>query len=549
MADGTLVVGVVSGVAAGIFYSSDNGGRWIPASCPVALPNFNNSIQQRFSLKADPAGQVVLIAKYTGTGVQLFASSDMGRNWRPFQNEWGRAKAFGETAGGYESILPVFNSNMNRLEIYISNSLNAYYGYANGATIQAALTNAFSLATCPWQPGRSFNEGNGFNAAHADTRQFFFLEGTPRKIGLTSDGGLSIHNITGDNLETFGWVLENTSSGLNALQIYNITGTSRGSLYLGTQDNNFGFNRSGDGINWEANHTEGYVINNNGVGYNIPAGILVNTGTIFYKSDGFVPATNCTAGSNRDLWNSPSIGWGTPIWFGSGIYIQDDGPPAPGSPFAWKISFNNGCNWEDLPKATYVRRDLNTFFSSSANSPFNLFVPMFNGSTIVLGRLSNPLNREAANTWQYPLMTGLDGGIAEVGTEFGWNTVIAVNPTNPNRLLACEASTGKLKTSQNGGGTWTEATNFTNVYKARGRYSLKSTQNNFAIWVVEFSPFDPDIVLLGTLTRGLFLSRDGGATWSRLNFDGIFMPWDFYWKSPREVIVSTYGRGLFKIVF
>lgn len=542
MADGTLVVGVVSGIAAGVYYRPNGSSSWIPAVCPVSLPDFSNSIQQRFALKTDVSGQIALITKYTGSVIQLYGSAD-GRNWQPFRSQWGVPKVAGETAGGYESVLPVFNTARNRLEIYVSNSLVAYYGYSGGANIQTALTNAMNNSTFPWQPR------SGFNAAHLDTRQFFFLEGTPRKIGLTSDGGLSIHDVTGDNIETFDWALERVNSGLNALQIYNLTGTSKGSLYFGTQDNNFGFSSSGDGINWEADHTEGYVINNNGIGYNIPAGILVNTGTIFYKSEGFTRATSCTSPSNSDWWNSPSVGWGTPIWFGSGIYIQDDGPPAPGAPYSWKITYNNGCNWEDLPKATYVRRDLNSFFSSATNSPFNLFVPMWNGSKIILGRLSNPLNRDATNIWQYPLMSGLDGGIAEVGTEFGWNTVVAVNPINPNHLLAVEATTGNLKVSNTGGNNWTEVINFTNTYTASGRYTLKSTQNYFAVWSIEFSPFDPQIVMIGTVSRGLFLSRDGGATWTRLNFDGIFMAWDFHWKSPREVIVSTYGRGLFKVEF
>lgn len=543
MADGSLVVGVNSGLAAGVYYRPSGSSSWIPATCPVALPSFRNSIQQRFALKSDPAGQVVLIAKYTGTGIQLFGSSDAGRNWQPFQRPWGVPKAAGETAGGYESVLPVFNATRSRLEIYASNSLVAYYGYSSGSNIQVALTNAINNTSFPWQPP------TGFDAAHLDTRQFFLLEGSPRKIGLTSDGGLSIRDVTGDNLETLGWVLERTNSGLNALQIYNVTGTSSGPMYLGTQDNSFGFNRTGDGLNWDADHIEGYVINNNGVGYNIPTGILVNTGIIFYKSDGFIRATTCTSPANQDWWNSPAVGWGTPIWFGSGIYIQDSGPPAASSPYDWKISYNNGCNWEDLPKAAYVRKDLNSFFSSSSNSPFNLFVTMWDGSKIILGRLPNPLSRDATNIWQYPLLIDLEGGIAEMGSEFAWNTLIAVNPANPNHMLAAEASTGKLKVSNNGGNNWAEVTNFTNTYTDGGRYTLKSANGSFGIWSIEFSPFDPQIVLLGTVARGVFISRDGGATWSRLNADGVFMVTDFYWKNAREVFVSTYGRGLFRIAF
>jgi hypothetical protein len=551
MSDGALIAGVISGVASGVFYSTNNGSQWFPAACPVAMPNFSGGAPQRFSLKADPDGRVALIARYTGTGMQLFGSTDGGRNWARFASLWGRTRVSGNAVGGYESVFPIQNLARERLEIYVSNAENAYYAFAPGATAQAALSAAMPSAGLAVRPAPSFNSGFGFNAGHEDTRQFAFLEGSPRKMIITSDGGFSIADIAGDAPESYSWVLENASSGLNALQIFNLTGNNR-ELYIGTMDNAYGYNAAGDGRAWTmGGGREGIVLNRQGVGYDAPWTVYGINSNFGKMTGNFTPVNECSPSSSSGRWNSPTAaGQGIPIWFGAGIYIQDDGA-ASGAGFKWKISFDNGCAWENLPVTTYARTGEKTYFSSSANSPFNLYVPIrnTNNNTIVLGRLANPLNRDATNTWQYPLMAGLDGGIALAGNQFLFNPVLAVNPANPQHMLACEANTGKLKVSQTGGGNWTEVTSFATTYSESGKYSLRSNKNTYAIWSIEFSPYDPQIVLIGTVSRGLFLSRDGGATWTRLNYNGIFMPTDFHWKSPREVFVSSYGRGIFRIGF
>ncbi len=554
MSDGTLIVGVESGLSSGVYYSPDNGTHWHPAVCPSPLPSFRNSITQRFALKADASGQIVMLSKYTGSGVQLFGSVDYGRSWTAFRNQWGTgwvaSRIPGGGAGGFESILPVFNTSRNRLEIYVSNAENIFYGYSSGTTAQAALTNALNNATFPWQPGVTYSGGVGFNAGHEDTRQLIFLEGTPRKMGITSDGGISFQNITSDNPETFPWVLENSNTGLNALQAYNVTGSGR-ELYFGTQDNSYGYNSNGDGRVWSAGGgKEGYVLNRQGVGYDNPwtlYGLQANFGKM---TGNFIDVNDCSPAGSPGRWNAPTgPGRGIPIWFGAGIYIQDDGP-APGGGSSWKITYDNGCTWSNMPNSTFPRgAGEKAFFSSTANSPFNMIVTLNNSGTTVIGRFANPLNTDPANTWQYPSMSGLTGGIAVVGRDFLTNPVLAVNPNDPQHMIACESSTGKLKIIRAGSSTWTEVSTFTAAYEDRGRYSLKSTTGNVGIWSIDFSPYDPQIVLLGTVARGLFISRDGGNNWTRLNFEGLFQPTDFHWKSPQEVIVSTNARGLFRISF
>ena len=135
-----------------------------------------------------------------------------------------------------------------------------------------------------------------------------------------------------------------------------------------------------------------------------------------------------------------------------------------------------------------------------------------------------------------------------MGSQFLYNPVVAVNSANPLHLIAAEESSGFLKSSRDGGNSWTEVSGFNSLYRSMNGMP-KSSGGNHSIWSISFSPFDPDVVIVGTVSKGLFLSLDGGNSWGALSNPGIFMPTSFFWKSPTEVIVSTYGRGLFTIRF
>jgi hypothetical protein len=56
------------------------------------------------------------------------------------------------------------------------------------------------------------------------------------------------------------------------------------------------------------------------------------------------------------------------------------------------------------------------------------------------------------------------------------------------------------------------------------------------------------MVALGTWENGIFLSSDRGATWSKVpGSERVTYITSFDWRSARDIIVSSYGRGLWRL--
>ena len=68
------------------------------------------------------------------------------------------------------------------------------------------------------------------------------------------------------------------------------------------------------------------------------------------------------------------------------------------------------------------------------------------------------------------------------------------------------------------------------------------------ITAVSFSPQSPQLVVAGTSEGGIYLSQDGGTSWSRLpGSEQVTYVTGFEWRSANDVVVSTYGRGLWRL--
>lgn len=549
----------------GIFRSSaeSKGRSWTPV---MVIPgSWTLPVIQTHSLATDQNGDVAVACRKIDQfkTLQLYATADTGYTWQNFATPCsGNILDRGGnevSAGGYLNTTLFYNNMSRQLEIYLSNELKAFYGYAPGINAVAALRAAITNTAFGWLPNPS-----GYTAGHDDIRQCVIVPSSAgRKIILTSDGGLHHADMNNSALERLNWVTEGTNSGLNALQLFGLTGNGR-DFIIGTMDNSFGYTNALDLSTWEiGGGNEGWVVNRRGLWpfeYSPQTIVWSETPGLVPYSTGFRLYEGCRF-EGSSLFNSPSgSGWGSPIWLGGGIFIHDARPAAGQVTFPWKISKDNGCSWLDLPAAQYVRVGGPGDGFSTALQPAHvgenvyhsiwLTVGMRKGNppndTLIIGRLENPGGRSSMPiaTWQYPFMLGLRGGIALVGSQFLFRPVFAVNPNDPQHLLAVEKSTGYLKMSRNGGHNWVEAGDFRSVYERTGGQFF-SNRGSFAIWSVAFSPFDPDVALVGTVSKGIFASTDGGNTWRQLPHSGVFMPVSYFWRTPQEVIVATYGRGLF----
>lgn len=529
LAEGTLL----GSNSTGMYYSSDQGRSWILATGGPAL----GLQDERFGLCSDPGGRVALATSLASDGMQVFSSTDNGRSWQRFATNASEAPG---AAGGYKSVYLDFDGSS--LKIFVSNKYKFVYARTVQSDIAAALRSMQNNPTLSWSAE--------IVTGHPDTRQIAFLRNNAgvNKMVITSDGGFHIADVSGSDPVSYTWVTEKMSSGLHALQVYNVTGDDR-KIVFGTQDNGFGIIQKGARSMELSLGGEGYVVNKTGPGLPDPRQLIGPDIMIFGSEDG------CNGDSR---WVSPSVNagrnpYGDPIWVGGKVYIQDAFRRAGEAGFPWKISVDNGCSWTDLPRSLYVRfRSDCRFgngvqFSSSETSALNLFAALDNGGRTVLGRLPNPVSNLRGNFWQYPRMEGLAGGIAESGRVFLRSPLYAVHPGNPERMLAVARENGKLCASSDGGNTWSELAAFNELYENGGQNQFRALSGEMAIWALAFSPYDPNVVLVGTVTEGIFISRDAGARWSRIASPGVFMPTGFHWLSPQEIVVGTYGRGLFMI--
>lgn len=560
MRDGTLLAGTASGV----WLSSNRGDTWSLALGEV--PVFRSPVD-RFNLQTDSEGSAIFAVQLTrGTKTDVYVSTNLGRNWRKFNVP---APGGSSGSGGLTSV--ALDVQSGTLNVFVSDTFQMYLASCPGRTLSIQIDTCQTNSSLRWTQ---------LNLPHADARQVVFAQrGTERKIFASSDGGLHSADPSRDIIPVSAWVTDRPSSGLNALQIYNTLGEGSNDIFFGTQDNSFGYSDNGGG-RWAYDLNEGYLLDR---GSNVtrifsPAitlfapgpGLLYGSRTSLAFNFSAFPRTSLrgcdgTTFENLRAWNSPVSGWGNPIWLTGSTYIQDAPPNVIGiGPHFWRITNNFGCTWSSMPGNAYPVRS--GFVAQQVGSPVSqIFVGMIdNTGSVKLSALVNPTSPSAAE-WRYPLMlvnpadrrTGspvLAGGIAVTGAQFGFNPVFDVNPEDPNHILAVEKDTGRLMVSNTGGNIWEEVRDFSEKFQADGVRSLKNNLGTVAIWSISFSPWDPRIVLVGTVDHGLMISWDRGRTWSfakdligSRTTDGLSRPTSFFWQSPTRVVMSSYGRGLWDL--
>jgi hypothetical protein len=167
-----------------------------------------------------------------------------------------------------------------------------------------------------------------------------------------------------------------------------------------------------------------------------------------------------------------------------------------------------------------------------------------------------------AGTW---VQVNPPGGIGGFG-------VFAVNPRNPNHLIASHLGTGanpQMILSNDGGANWTSLANLDNlmmgggVFKyanQRGPTSFTSFQGYPQPSLVAISPHNSNIIVAGGVDSGIFVTVDGGSSWNLVTdptdpgssgTPHIPRPkFAHFGDEPPEVVnifIGTQGRGVWKI--
>jgi len=146
----------------------------------------------------------------------------------------------------------------------------------------------------------------------------------------------------------------------------------------------------------------------------------------------------------------------------------------------------------------------------------------------------------------YPSMNNF-GGLGINPTMFAWYQVFGVDPMNSAHLIAPDVVNKKMMQTQDGGNNWTEIPQLTSLVTGGGQFLFQRSIFSHAS-AVSFSPDDPNTVAVGTWQGGIMISADRGATWSKVpGSDQITYITAFDWRTPTDAIVSTYGRGLWRL--
>ena len=155
------------------------------------------------------------------------------------------------------------------------------------------------------------------------------------------------------------------------------------------------------------------------------------------------------------------------------------------------------------------------------------------------------------------------GNFQSLGVQrFVFNTtaVLDVNPNDGDHLIASDVQNGDVRFSLDGGENWQpvdglNALLFSHVERDRvvSRFAASDfsdpAQPRSLASAIKFSPFDPNLVLVGAHMGGAYISEDGGYTWSHVaKSEKIPNITDIDWKSNDEIYVASSGRGIWRSV-
>lgn len=517
---------IILGGNTGIWYSTDGGTTWNREATSIG------TVQDLHALGVAPnLGAGTRTVYVVTSDTRLHYSENGGRNWTNIAS----APGGGGGCGGITFVRAVRSG---------ATSIRLYFGNRCGMSNLNCSRVAGSVS--PYRFNYSGTWGSN-NSDHGDTRDVAFTRTTyPIPRFLATDGGFHKTRDRGANFTGIGA----GSTGLNAMQLTEIAGQKIGAranydLYIGSQDiSNWSSNNYG--ATWGSEHCcEGFFFE---MERTVPT---VSDSRINWVScagcDNFVSGPNFVGIS---LWNDPPDGW-NPFLVQRNVYVEKWNATT-AHPQGFAITTNGGSTWARL--ANIALPMYGTPKVTRTTSASHLYQGIRVGYDAITGQERvhiarvNNVHPATGTSVQYPTMTNFMG-IGVMPTMFAWYEVFAANPQNPSQIIAADVLDNKMKMSIDGGNNWTEMPSLTDLVTESGTVRFRLPNSRFPIVShISFNPEYPNYILVGTFHTGLFFSYDGGNSWLTVpGSKGVTNATKVYWKSTNEALISSYGRGLWKL--
>ena len=397
------------------------------------------------------------------------------------------------------------------------------------------------------------------------------LDAQKRPVMFGSDGGL----FKPTNPEATNWTLASPGgSGMNSYQITSLAGTNYGrgsslitSLYFATQDNAIWASPDG-GRTWpNADCAEGWHMQT----WHQATSTIDPAARVAYGT------TGCWRGpriSDANLLNQrDSLPWrSSPLRFDA--FVPSDSFVL--SPRNW-MRFEDGRaffldrmvgNWSLTMSNDNLERwrevgttELNPsgpiFKSGSSGGTTTAYATLQGALTdssdsprIAFVRMRDVLRVSPGTITEENLLYLPSGGNLGIrATEFDWHPIYGLDPSDPTFLIAPDVVNGRIWKSTTSGDTWVPDDDLTDLV-TQGRSLLLYDGHPYRLQVTEiaFSPYERNLIMVGTRDAGVIYSVDRGNTWRPI-FGSEAMRYitGFFFTPNGKVYVSTYGRGLWTI--
>ena len=458
----------------------------------------------------------------TSLFIELWFSPDKGRSWRVIRDRecWGSRDKFVRVAKANP-----LTTNGVAVYAYAGVQLKTVIGIQNGTDI-------------------TFGDWSDLDMPHADIGDICFnRDNTPKLVG--GDGGLFKPGIL-----SIGWQYTGGgAAGYNALQVTEVIGQknttdNKWNLYFSTQDNNI--NSSLDaGNTWTGvRGAEGFFLNvlptTNG---SQPTHF---TGMTCAPCGNFKSEANLT---NQDNWANPPNDAGNPFMLDYSNYIQNTRVGNVDSNI-YMLSSDYGVSWNNRFGFKESRAN---FPRSTRGANPTVFIAADNITGSVGGGISRRILKKIVNPLGpvTPIVSTINnfGGLGTMATEFAWYKVFGVNPKNANNLIITDLQDSTVKVTRNGGINWSIDRSLTNLVTDNGRLKFRDGEH-CQVSAIEFDAKYPCHTLVGTQQNGIFRTKDWGGTWEKIEgSEKIPYVTSLFFQDNNRVIVSSYGRGLWKLVY